>query len=94
MSYKIGLLKKNNNAFDKFKEQFNLYSNHYALNKYDNQVDRNPIQERSQINLSVNPWGKMWGGKKKKGRKYHRQIYIGGLVFLRPYGQQMKNASD
>ena len=27
----------------------NMGSNHYALNKYDNQVDRNPIQERSQI---------------------------------------------
>ena len=47
----------------------NMGSNHYALIKYDNQVDRNPIQERSQINLSVNPWGKMWGGKKRKGGK-------------------------
>ena len=44
-------------------------SNHYALNKYDNQIDRNPIQERSQINLSINPWGKMWGGRKRKGGK-------------------------
>ena len=51
----------------------NMGSNHYALNKYDNQVDRNPIQERSQINLSVNPWGKMWGGKKKKGRRSMRK---------------------
>jgi hypothetical protein len=47
----------------------NTGSNHYALNKYDNQVDRNSIQERSQINLSVNPWGKMWGGKRRKGGK-------------------------
>lgn len=49
-------------------------SNHYALNKYDNQVDRNPIQERSQINLSVNPWGKMWGGKRKKRGKGRRSM--------------------
>jgi len=47
----------------------NTGSNHYALNKYDNQVDRNPIQERSQINVSVNPWGKMWGGKRRQGGK-------------------------
>ena len=47
----------------------NMGSNHYALNKYNAQVDYNPVQERSQINLSVNPWGKMWGGKKRKGGK-------------------------
>ena len=52
-------------------------SNHYALNKYDNQVDRNPIQERSQINLSINPWGKMWGGKRRKGRKGKKSIRKG-----------------
>ena len=40
-------------------------SNHYAKNNYNSQVDYNPGQERNQINLSVNPWGKMWGGKKK-----------------------------
>ena len=50
----------------------NTGSNHYALNKYDNQVDRNPIQERSQINVSVNPWGKMWGGKRRKGKSKSR----------------------
>ena len=50
----------------------NMGSNHYALNKYDNQVDRNPIQERNQINLSVNPWGKMWGGKRRKGKSKSR----------------------
>jgi hypothetical protein len=55
----------------------NMGSNHYALNKYDNQVDRNPIQERSQINLSVNPWGKMWGGKKRKGGKGRRSMRKG-----------------
>jgi hypothetical protein len=52
----------------------NIGSNHYALNKYDNQVDRNPIQERSQINLSVNPWGKMWGGRRRKGGKGRRSL--------------------
>ena len=55
----------------------NMGSNHYALNKYDNQVDRNPIQERSQINLSVNPWGKMWGGKKRILRKGKRSMRKG-----------------
>jgi len=55
----------------------NMGSNHYALNKYDNQVDRNPIQERSQINLSVNPWGKMWGGKKIRGGKSRRSMRKG-----------------
>ena len=41
-------------------------SNHYAKNNYNSQVDYNPGQERNQINLSVNPWGKMWGGKKTR----------------------------
>lgn len=52
----------------------NMGSNHYALNKYNAQVDYNPVQERSQINLSVNPWGKMWGGKKRKGSKSRRSM--------------------
>ena len=52
----------------------NMGSNHYGFNKYNTQIDYNPIQERSQINLSVNPWGKMWGGKKKKGRKSKRSM--------------------
>jgi hypothetical protein len=55
----------------------NMGSNHYALNKYNAQVDYNPVQERSQINLSVNPWGKMWGGKRRKrgkGRKSRRSL--------------------
>ena len=57
-------------------------SNHYALNKYDNQVDRNSIQERSQINLSVNPWGKMWGGKRKKRRKGRRSLKQKGGAWI------------
>ena len=52
----------------------NMGSNHYGFNKYNTQIDYNTIQERSQINLSVNPWGKMWGGKKKKGRKSKRSM--------------------
>jgi hypothetical protein len=55
----------------------NMGSNHYALNKYNAQVDYNPIQERSQINLSVNPWGKMWGGKKRKVGKCRRSMRKG-----------------
>ncbi len=51
----------------------NIGSNHYALNKYNAQIDYNPTQERSQINLSINPWGKMWGGKRKKGGKSMRK---------------------
>jgi len=60
----------------------NMGSNHYALNKYDNQVDRNPIQERSQINLSVNPWGKMWGGKKRKVGKCRRSMKQKGGAWI------------
>ena len=60
----------------------NMGSNHYALNKYDNQVDRNPIQERSQINLSVNPWGKMWGGKRKKRGKGRRSLKQKGGAWI------------
>ena len=70
----------------------NMGSNHYALNKYDNQVDRNPIQERSQINLSVNPWGKMWGGKKRKGGKGRRSMRKGiGRISLKQKGGNIVN---
>ena len=70
----------------------NMGSNHYALNKYDNQVDRNPIQERSQINLSVNPWGKMWGGKKRKGGKRKGSMRKGiGRISLKQKGGNIVN---
>ena len=70
----------------------NTGSNHYALNKYDNQVDRNPIQERSQINLSVNPWGKMWGGKKRKGGKRKGSMRKGiGRISLKQKGGNIVN---
>ena len=47
-------------------------SNHYAKNNLHSQIDYNPSQERNQINLSVNPWGKMWGKGGKKSRKNKR----------------------
>ena len=50
-------------------------SNHYALNKYDHQVKYNFEKEGNQINLSVNPWGKMWGGNRKnKNKKNNKSL--------------------
>ena len=70
----------------------NMGSNHYALNKYNAQVDYNPVQERSQINLSVNPWGKMWGGKKRKGGKGRRSMRKGiGRISLKQKGGNIVN---
>ena len=58
-------------------------SNYYAKNGYNAQVDYNPSQERNQIKLSVNPWGKMWGGKRKhrKHNKSKTKRYKGGTIF-------------
>ena len=56
-------------------------SNYYEKNNYNSQVDYNPGQERNQINLSVNPWGKMWkGGQKSKNikNKKRRTLQKGG----------------
>lgn len=59
-------------------------SNHYAKNNYNSQVDYNPGQEGNQINLSVNPWGKMWGGgrKSKNIRNKKRRTLQNGGTFI------------
>jgi len=62
-------------------------SNHYAHNLYKTDIVTTMKNPGSQQNFDYR-WGKMWGGKKSKGRKYGQSINKS-----RKYGKQMKGGA-